>query len=77
MLDLKPVCQFRDARPQVRRKPLDCQQKLILPGLEAGTAGGTLAEMQIAPNLMPEFGQRLVIANRKSLLHARIISFRA
>jgi len=47
----------------------------VLPWLQPGVAGNMLAEVQKAPNLMPEFGEGLVIAHGKHLLHAGIISF--
>jgi hypothetical protein len=56
MPDLQAFGQRADGRMGFAAS-LECQQQLVLAGLEAGGAGRLLAEMQEAAHLVPEIGE--------------------
>jgi hypothetical protein len=56
MMNLQPLCDFCDPRPDIEGQALNRQQKLVLAGLKTCVAGGALAEAQKAANLVPELG---------------------
>lgn len=56
MPDLQALGQCTDRRVRFPA-PLERQQQLVLPGLEAGGAGSQFTEMQEPADLMAEIGE--------------------
>jgi len=54
MPDLQPFGEIPDCGFLSSRRSLDCQQSLMLPGLNAGGTCGILTEVQVAANFVPE-----------------------
>ncbi len=61
MFQLHPLGDVANGWAQILRKPLDSEQQLMLLGFNAGVAGGHLAEMKKASNLVSEFGQGAIV----------------
>lgn len=61
MPQLHPIGKGSDRGAEVRGKPFDGQQQLVLLGIKPCLAGSQLAEVQEASNLMAEFRQRAII----------------
>ena len=59
--DVQPAGNFRDRRVNVFRQALQCEQQLMVLRIDAIGASRLFAEMQEAPDLVAEFGERAVI----------------
>lgn len=73
MADLQALRDGANAGLDLWRKSADGEQQLVLLRVHAGGAGRLLAEGQKFPDLVPEFGQRLVIDTRDAFCHGRIL----
>ena len=61
MLDLQPLCQFSDSGPGSRRQAFQCQHQLMLTRFQPRVAGGLLAEVKKAADLIAQLCQRFVV----------------
>jgi hypothetical protein len=65
VFDEQPGGKFPDGRCYILRQALQCQQELMLFGLDAGLSGNALAERNKLPDLPAEFRQMAVIFSRE------------
>jgi hypothetical protein len=71
--DLQPLRQRADTGLDPLGKAADNKQQLVLLGIDAGGAGGLLAEGEELPDLVPEFGQGAIVDGGGWLCHGRIL----
>jgi len=64
MLDLQPLGQFRNLGTNLRWQTLDGEKKLVLTWFQSRVARCSFAKPQKPANLVPEFGQRLIVPLR-------------
>ena len=69
--DAETLREIVDRHAAVARKPLDRQQRLVLPRRQPGLARRRFAECQEPLQQMPEFRERLVVAPTQPPCHRR------
>lgn len=67
MTDMQPPGKIGNRRRKIRRQAFQGKQQLVLLRLNACSLGGFFAEVKERSDLMPEFGEELVV---DSFLHA-------
>ncbi len=73
--DLQALGESADGGRHSRWQPLESEQSLMLLRLNAGCAGGILAEIQEAADFVAESGEGLVVDCMAMYGHADIISY--
>src|SRR5258708_3831463 len=73
VLDLQPLRQLGDPRPDVGGQSFEREQQLVLLRFQPGSSRGLFTEPNKPTDQVPEFSQRVVIAVGKFSFHNRLL----